>query len=81
MNTITEALRMAGLHLHEAERLSKALGPVVAERERGAAERAWDEGYDAGYDDCNWDERSISTDPGQDEHPHENPYRAERGEA
>ena len=30
---------------------AEALAPLIAERERAAAERAWDEGYDKGSDD------------------------------
>ena len=49
--------------VHEA---ADALAPLIAERERVAAERAWSEGYEAGSDD----EANARYDLGS------NPYRA-----
>lgn len=39
------------------------------------SERAWDQGYEVGYDDAIFDQRGLSTDSDADQYPHDNPYR------
>jgi hypothetical protein len=49
---------------------------MLAAHDREVAAKAWDEGYEAGQgDEAHWS-RGLSSDPGADEHPHDNPYAA-----
>lgn len=56
-------------------RSADALLPLLARIDREARAEAWDEGYEAGYNDCLFDTRGLSTDPDAAEFPHSNPYR------
>lgn len=56
--------------------LATAPTDALAELKRVIAEKAWDEGNEAGYDDRLFEERGSSTDSDAHEYPHKNPYRA-----
>ena len=48
----------------------------LAAHDREVAAKAWGEGYEAGQgDEAHWS-RGLPSDPGADEHPHDNPYAA-----
>jgi len=57
-------------------KLSTAFDRWLAAHDREVAAKAWGEGYEAGQgDEAHWS-RGLPSDPGADEHPHDNPYAA-----